>query len=352
MNFKTNDMIFLVGAGCSGDAGIPTANDMVRDIESSLLVENPEWAKYRDLYNYIKSAILYAEGIFGDFNNSFNIEKFVNVLSELEKKERNIVYPFIANWNNRLLDLAGKDFDNIKKFKKQITTQLIEWVKQDNYHEKASYYEKFYDFKMELEFPLRVFTLNYDLCFEYLRPNDFNLELGFDENRTWNSIRFEDNPNLDVGIYLYKLHGSITWKREKEKGYVLKLYEHPVNEPDLIFGTDTKLQSIDPYLFSVYELRKYSLDCKIIIIIGYSFSDGYINSLIKQALDNDKNRKIICVAPCYQENDSKKTIRSKLQLLENSQIETIGKTAKDFLENDLTVKRIAEFIRPTDDNVF
>ena len=41
---------------------------------------------------------------------------------------------------------------------------------------------------------------------------------------------------------------------------------------ELIFGTDAKLQSVDPFLFNVYELRNYSLPCKMIIVIGYSFT--------------------------------------------------------------------------------
>lgn len=346
MSFKSNDIIFLLGAGCSNDAGIPIANEMIKDIENNLI--NREWGEFKDLYNYVKSSILYAEGIFGSFNNSFNIEKFVNALSELEKRERNIVYPFIANWNNRLLDLAGKDFININKFKNLITNQLIGWVKRENYQQEARYYQKFYDFQKELQLSLRIFSLNYDLCFELLKPNDFTLELGFDENRIWNSFRFEENPNVSIGVYLYKLHGSITWKREKEKGNILKLSEHPEKEPDLIFGTDTKLQSIDPYLFYVYEFRKYSLECKIIIVIGYSFSDGYINSLIKQAIENDPNRKIICIAPKSEDN-KKEITKRKLQLKDDNQIIIIEKKAKEFLENELTVKKIAEFLDVKED---
>ena len=351
MDFKSNEIIFLLGAGCSYDATIPTANKMIEDIEIKLLKENEKWNGFERLYNFIKSSILFGDGIFGNFDNFFNIEKFVNVLTELEKKERNIIYPFIANWNNKLLDLAGEEFKNLRDLKVLITDQLIEWIKLDNYQQKASYYKIFYDFQKELQFPLRIFSLNYDLCFEYLKPNDFNLELGFDENKIWNHVRFEDNPNLNIGIYLYKLHGSINWKREKEKGNILKLSEHPEKKPDLIFGTDTKLQSIDPYLFYLYEFRKYLLSSKIIMIIGYSFNDEYINNLIKQALEHDQDRKIISIAPGNIE-DKKGVIKSKFTLKDDKQIIIIDKKAKKFLENDFTVKKIAEFLTPEKDDVF
>lgn len=72
---------------------------------------------------------------------------------------------------------------------------------------------------------------------------------------------------MEAGIYLYKLHGSITWKGVKEHGHIIKSSVHPEEEPDLIFGTDSKLQSIDPYLFYVYEFQKYSLEIKAIVVI-------------------------------------------------------------------------------------
>ena len=69
MSFKSNDIIFLLGAGCSSDATIPIANKMIEDIENKLLVKDKDWIEYKDLYNYIKSSILYADGIFGNFIN-------------------------------------------------------------------------------------------------------------------------------------------------------------------------------------------------------------------------------------------------------------------------------------------
>ena len=260
-------------------------------------------------------------------------------------------YPFIANWNNRLIDLAGTDFANLKTLKELITTQLIDWIKVDNYQEKAKYYRKFYDFQKEYEMPLRVFTLNYDLCFEMLKPTDSTLELGFDETRTWNSFRFED-PEIDAQIFLYKLHGSINWKKDKSKGNILKLSEHPEKEPDLIFGTDTKLQSIDPYLYYVYSFRKHSLEAKLIIIIGYSFSDIYINDLIKQALNNNKSRKIISVAPHFGEKNLQATIMKKIGVEDESQVILLDMSASDFLERELTVKTMSNHIGGDENDVF
>lgn len=127
MNIKDNDVLFLLGAGCSYDAGIPTAVEMVNRIEKSLLKESDEWKPLEDLYHYVKSAIIYSDGIFGNYHNTVGVERLMVTLSELEKKERNIVYPFIANWNNRLIDLAGANFDGIKQ---HAATQCLDFSAQ------------------------------------------------------------------------------------------------------------------------------------------------------------------------------------------------------------------------------
>ena len=85
--FKRNEIIILLGAGASVEAGIPDSNKMVHAIERLVSNNSDEWSCFRDLYRYIRSAIFYADGldgIFGD-NVPFNIERLVNV-DELHKK--------------------------------------------------------------------------------------------------------------------------------------------------------------------------------------------------------------------------------------------------------------------------
>jgi len=109
------------------------------------------------------------------------------------------------------------------------------------------------------------------------------LECGFGEDNEWSSERFGNPEQVVAGIFLYKLHGSFDWVRDPETG-ILKRYDSPQKNAELIFGTDAKLQSVDPFLFNIYELRNYSLLCKMIVVIGYSFNDSHINGLLGQAL--------------------------------------------------------------------
>lgn len=199
---------------------------------------------------------------------------------------------------------------------------------------------------------MRVFSLNYDLCFEKAKPTDYEypLELGFDEGREWKWEKFEAHESPDVGIYLYKLHGSIDWKRDSKN--TLKTLDNISSEPDLIFGTIDKLQSVDPYLFYIYEFRKFTLACRLIIVVGYSFSDEYINRLLRQALDKNLDRKLLCVGPSDKPAIRKAEICSALGLEIDSQVELITTGAKDYLDNHLTIEKIKKIINKEDEEIF
>lgn len=351
MSIRANDLIFLLGAGCSYDAGVPITSRMIELIETDLLSKKP-WNKYKELYYYIKSSIVYADGILGVYSPNINIERFVNTLSELHKQERHSLYPFISNWDQRLIRLAGTNFEHVQELKELIVKQVVSWIKVDNYQQKADYYKKFYDFQNELQMPCRVFSLNYDLCLERIKPEAAILETGFDpDSRKWNASRFEENDVLSVNIYLYKLHGSIDWKRNIQLGYILTVSDNPEDEPDLIFGTDVKLQPIDPYLFYVHQFREYSLSCKLIIVIGYSFGDNYINGLLKQALDHDKNRRILYITPNSSETSDR--MAQKLEVTNSSaRIQCLPLSAKDFLENHFSLNTIEKYMPSGASDVF
>jgi len=327
--FRENEIIVLLGAGCSADAGIITSKDMVKQVES-LLVNKPDWAQYRDLYNYVKSSIIYVDGIRGKFGDNLDIERLVNVLAELEKKDNCILFPFIGSWNPKLLEIAGYKFEIVTEFREKIVSQLNKWVTLDDYR-KASYFSKLYDFAAEYNYSLRVFSLNYDLCLEKHIPQGMQLERGFDQStRTWDWRRFEPKEEDQPNIYLYKLHGSLDWERDREKGNI-RMVENIPDIPDLIFGVDYKLQYIDPYLFHAYEFRKYSLESKVILVIGYSFNDEHINSILRQAVSSTDTRKLYVVDLAVTKED----VESRLPWKDERQRQIIVKNckAKEFLGN-------------------
>ena len=344
MRFKEDEIIFLLGAGSSADAGIPVSKEMIEKVED-LIKNNENWQKYNPIYNYLKSSIIYSDGLRGVFgkNVNFNIERLVNVLYELEKKEVHPIYPFIGQWNTKFIEF---DFTKFGKFRNLIVDQLKNWITLKDYSS-ASYLSKFSEFKNSYSHFLKIFTLNYDLCLEK-NVKKRKIERGFDEKRIWKYRKF-DNSNIEADIFLYKMHGSVDWERDEVTGKILYSDEVvKIKQPDLIFGTNYKLQYVDPYLFFTSEFRKHSLDAKIIVIIGYGFVDEHINGIISQALKSNTNRKIFCVG----KNIDEDYIKKQLSIENTTQISVKENSAKDFFTKELEIELFEQLFPNDKDEVF
>lgn len=355
IEIRQDNVVFLLGAGASYEAQIPISFQMVNEVED--LIQS-DWKEYRELYFYLKSCINYSQGIIGNFDDQFNIETLLIVIGELQKRERNIVYPFIGTWNNRLLELAGPRFEILSSFRDMIVGKLNDWVLLMDYGS-AEYYAGFSRFRADVGHLIHVFTLNYDLCFEQVVSRDSTIMDGFDRNtNTWSYINFVD---IQDDFCLYKLHGSIDWV---PSGHEVKKTAHPGNgdKPELIFGVEAKLRSRDPYLFYISQFRQFlfSTDCKVLITIGYSFSDRHINDIIAQALRHNQHRKIMTISPIKDTENREQRIRSKkLEILDKldlpgsmiEQVEIHPTGAKEFLKSGLTIERLSEVIEFGDDEI-
>jgi SIR2-like domain len=353
MGIERNNILFLLGAGCSANAGIPVSGEMVANVHR-LVEEDARWQPYRDLYYYLRSSIQFADGIFGNFQAVFNIEKLLIVMAEIEKKERNPVYPFIGAWSNRLLDLAGSNFKRVTELRDLITQELVtHWVKPSAYRE-AAYYDGFKNLQFGatgLGFNVKVFSLNYDLCFEK-RVGKENIELGFDENTSeWSYNNFARDE--DKSYTLYKLHGSLDWFIDNSTQKLMQS-DDTAREPALIFGVSNKLRAIDPYLFYIYEFRRhcFSPDLRLLVCIGYSFADDHINDIIAQAIKNNSQARVL--ATMYSNKvEEQLSVRKALGLAPDSEQIIFEKTdAKKFLAETLSKEYLAQQFLPMPDSPF
>ena len=251
MSIGDKSVIFLIGAGCSCDAGIPMSSTMIEELEEKLS-SSSDWEGFRDLFDYVKHTILYGN-MRNKAHQGFNIESLLVTLHALAEHRKSILYPFISGYSNDLIEYAGRDFSKIEELIEKIEAELPKWVTKSDYRA-AEYYTGFSRFQNESNYSMRIFSLNYDLCLE--KQIAESLECGFEEGGSWDAARFshasEDEP--DAPIYLYKLHGSIDWERREN---VLIRSQQQGIKPDIVFGTSVKLQAIDPYLFYLYEFRRY-----------------------------------------------------------------------------------------------
>ena len=355
MIFNRDEIVFLLGAGASVDAGIPASCDMIKKLEL-LLAKEPSWEKFTPLYNFVKSAIIYADGIKGNFDfSSFNIERLVNTLDELKKSDEHPLFPFIGSWNPKFSELTDNKFNDLSDFRKKIVEELtVKWMHSE-YAENADYYTKLSVFQKIYQHPLRIFSLNYDLCVEK-SCHDSGVERGFGSGKQWDWKIFDNEEQIEKDIFLYKLHGSIDWIRDDNGSLTYKDSGISPDKAEIIFGTTYKLQYIDPFLFFAYEFRKRLMtDAKLLICVGYGFADEHINGIISQALNGHPSRKMLIIMPCDNEDEELHHICTSLKIHTNDNVLLWKGKAKDFFNEKLTVDNLADVFpkedAPFEDNI-
>ena len=340
--FKHDELVVLLGAGASVEAGIPDSNEMVRRVERE--TSEGAWQEYLGLYRYLRSSVFYADGLEGitGSNVPFNIERLVNVLDELRKKERHTLYPFVGAWNPKLQDVAGAEFERVHELRERIVSVLRgQWVALAE-SETADYYRGLLRFQEEFGHSLRVFSLNYDLCVEKSCGYEA-VQRGF-ARRVWDWRLFDEGSNEETRIFLYKLHGSLDWSFAEDG--TVSYSDSPSKIADervaLIFGTSYKLQYVDPFLFLAYQLRRWTLDAaRLVVAIGYGFMDEHINGILGQALRQDANRRLLAVvAPDADVGETTEFIASQLDA-RSAQVTVDACGARCFLEERLSVKELA-----------
>lgn len=361
MASRSKDIIFLLGAGASAEAGIPVSGEMINHVEN-LLKTDAE----RGLYNHVKSAIHFSAGLKGQFGDAvpFNIETLVNTLYELERNEEHPLYPFISSWNARFVALAGTDFGEVRRFRQKILAALKKWMCPED-PAKANYYRGLITMQWDLTYPLHVFSLNYDLCVERLNQPEFSVETGFADygpDHPWDWERFVDmetSNNIAPQLVLYKLHGSINWKRNastKELFSVEQIESVDADKMEVIFGREFKLEAADPYLFFAYMFRDLSLVTRLIVTLGYGFGDGHINKMLTQSLRNDPERRLLVVRRCA-EKDCLALADQVISVLEleapqTEQVIVRPGSAKEFLETPNQAESLMGLIPPSKDAPF
>lgn len=337
--FGRDKIIILLGAGASCDAGMKNSYQMITEIENSL---KDSWKDYSELYNYIHSSHYHLERIKGTDPKDiyFNIENLVGLLDaiiRISTKEVD-VYPFIGSWEKELLTVAGSRLEKAQEFKKLILEKMKNsWLSPEEFVSKSAYYKKIKE--LNYNYPLKIFSLNYDMCVEKnLESDGIVLERGFNEQRIWDYRLYEPGEEKEINYFLYKLHGSLDWKRDSENR--LTFTDNPSNvEPlrmEIIFGVQNKLQSYDPYLFYFYSFREACIDADLIVISGYGFLDKHINDNLISAIKHDPNKKLL--VNVYEKDLEKfsKGVMTKLGIIETN-LHVENKFAKDFFNDNLNL---------------
>lgn len=296
---------FLFGAGTSFGTGlssvqIPKIAEMTALVVATLEKISP---KIKTALQGIKKEIEAKKEIEG---NQFNIE---SLLSSIEAK-REVIGAGVLN------GLNADDFaDLVTSVKKQVLT-LVSIHKNldeaENIQKLAHSKVASWISKARRVFPAEIYTTNYDYFFEIaLEHLDIAYFDGFSGSYEpfFCSEAVEDLEAYKQLVKLWKLHGSLGWRRREKDGAVIK--DKTAKAEDLmIFPSYLKYNNSkkQPYVGLIDRLCTFlQQDDAVLITCGYSFSDRHINERIATSLRRGGNSHVI--AMYYDEfNDAKKKV--------------------------------------------
>ena len=143
-----------------------------------------------------------------------------------------------------------------------------------------------------------VGTLNYDMLIENsCDAKNCTWDYGLDQWNVRQNVSFNKQS-----ISLLKLHGSINWSGSLDD---ITIHDSPPeitrwrrSNASMIFGgQDGKLRVDGPFLHLRYEFEKSLNKSNRLIVVGYSFSDAHINSIIRRWVATRTKAKMIIVDP-------------------------------------------------------
>lgn len=161
---------------------------------------------------------------------------------------------------------------------------------------------------------LKLFTTNYDLCFEsaagqqglvaldgfsFTQPRHFDPRFFLYDIVRRPSTGDEVGTPLEGVFHLYKLHGSVNWSRATNGDIEVAAKPKPENAC-LIYPAKGKYQQsyVQPHLESVsqyFSALREPNTC--LIIIGYGFNDDHLSEPILAAVRTNPHLRLIIVNP-------------------------------------------------------
>ena len=159
---------------------------------------------------------------------------------------------------------------------------------------------------------MKVFTTNYDRCYEEAgRQGRYVVVDGFSHTvpPTFDAIHFSyetvrrlgDTESFDLipnCFHLYKLHGSVDWRRQEPSGEITKW--SPQGKPVLIYPRNSKYELAfeQPYLEMIGSFQTaLRQEDTALLVVGFGFNDNHLAEPIMSAIRSNLSMKIVVVSP-------------------------------------------------------
>lgn len=323
MNYKElfGKTSFLLGAGASYEAGCLISSKMLGAVKraiNDIPSDDKNYGKFidgfKDLYKVLLPALEYQAALknISAINDGFytsNIEDLILILRKIINRDHVIPEPLVGSWSDKLIMLQIINPGIFESFLNFIYQSLIRWITPDDDFVNAAKVlnplKIFLSETIDEDYLINFFTLNYDLTIEKVLNSDAEqiINTGFSQNQ-WQPNSFDGIPG--VRINLAKIHGSLDWFRELDNTKSTENNEIAFNEkepnerkPNIILGFENKLFSVDPFFTLVQKFIQATHTANLIVVIGYSFFDPYLNNILIQTLNSDENKRLLIVDPSW-----------------------------------------------------
>ncbi|MCI0544616.1 MAG: SIR2 family protein [Actinobacteria bacterium] len=319
---------FLLGAGASKQAGIPTSIEMTSAVIGVVESQGDQSAEAAAALYYALGGLMFGRGQRGLRPEDVDIEALMEALDLLSSREESELAPFVSAWNEpkarresfvgRALSLAARSavlgsrnmsptfFDEDQFFDEVVKAAGGPILHYDLARRKvlavlrnivwATDPDRFLYLgpliRIAAEQNAAIATLNYDNGIELAaRAGGISVSDGFAIGTSAGLPDFSDGQ-----LRLIKLHGSIDWtysgveqRTQFEEAEILKV-ENPMEhksthwpyeyEPALLLGGRNKLTARGPFLDLLSAFRSALEGSKRLTILGYSFRDEHVNHII------------------------------------------------------------------------
>ncbi len=289
-----SEVVLLLGAGASVEAGAPTVTDLVDGFREFLSVEEESLTKtYDELLEVLRDFTPVAEG-----RAILDVELLLTSLTMLIDLQDNPLSAFAHNWKGfvrrRMRDLPRLVDALQAHIRKECT------LNQD----RVEYLRPIGDFMRHFG-RLDIFTLNYDAAIELtLQKENFSYTDGFDVY--WNPVLLSSDR---YQVRLFKLHGSLLWFITsttphglvkipvKTTGGLPEFFSEDEVSHNLIYPVLTKEQHVEPYATLMNHLREALSQARVLIAVGCSFRDTYLKQVVVEKMLQNRDLRLCLVDP-------------------------------------------------------
>jgi hypothetical protein len=298
-----SELVVLLGAGASVDAGVPTSRAMTQELLTA--INKKPGGPFAEALQFVHDTLVAHDRSAGhDLSAGIDVERLfsaVELLGDLGGLEVTPFvqawHPVVAEWNSFTghrtftVDVSEPGGDLYRKLAEHMVAALRSIVATDPCQ--VGYLAPLIAAADRIG-GLTVATLNYDVAVEQALaiikgsgvqdPTSIDV-WGEDHRWAW----------TENGLRLLKLHGSIGWHwvslpgwghrgtyrtvwREGRRYDRLGFINHP---PALVFGRRGKLRARGPFLSLLAQFEAFMATTRCLVVIGYSFNDEHVNELIK-----------------------------------------------------------------------